>query len=296
MAATTGGTGAQLQTKAALDFEDEDEYMVTVTASDVNGGTASIDVTITVTNANDAPVFPSETATRSIPENTEEDVNIGAPVAATDQDSGDTLMYTLSGADEASFTIEAGTGQLKTGATLLDYEATPTKTIYTVTVTATDDPGGATAEITVTINLTNVNEAPTAAALTDTRTIAENTDPGTNIGAAVTATDPDGDDLTYTLGGTDAASFDIESTSNGGQLKTKTGVNLDYEARTDYEVTVTATDPNGRSVTITVTITVTDVNTANGDTNDGTCSTGVQRWSQHHSPSTRKRRANDGHR
>ena len=44
----------------------------------------------------------------------------------------------------------------------------------------------------------------------------------TNIGQPVTATDPDtGDTLTYTLKGTDAARFDIVSTS--GQLRTKVG-------------------------------------------------------------------------
>ena len=69
--------------------------------------------------------------------------------------------------------------------------------------------------------------------------MAENTEAGINIGAAVAATDPDVagtntnvnpddatvDALTYTLGGTDAASFDIVSTS--GQLQTKAA--LDYE-------------------------------------------------------------------
>ena len=63
-----------------------------------------------------------------------------------------------------------------------------------------------------------------------------------------------GDTLTYTLGGTDAASFDIESTKTGGQLRTKAA--LDYETQTDYEVTVIATDKAGLMGEITVTITV----------------------------------------
>ena len=71
--------------------------------------------------------------------------------------------------------------------------------------------------------------------------VAENTAAGVDIGAPVVATDVDSDDtLTYTLGGTDAASFDIESTTTGGQLQTKAA--LDYETQTDYEVTVIATD------------------------------------------------------
>ena len=62
--------------------------------------------------------------------------------------------------------------------------------------------------------------------------------------------------MTYTLGGTDAASFSIVSTS--GQLKTK--VVLDFETKSSYTVTVTATDTSGasnNSTAITVTINVT---------------------------------------
>ena len=87
-----------------------------------------------------------------------------------------------------------------------------------------------------------------------TRTIAENTAAGVNIGIAIAATDADNDALTYTLGGTDAAAFNMESTT--GQLQTKTA--LDYETKSIYTVTVSVSD--GRLTdTITVTITVTDL-------------------------------------
>ena len=88
-----------------------------------------------------------------------------------------------------------------------------------------------------------------------TRSVAENTAAGENIGDPVAATDPNNDTLTYTLGGADAESFDIEESS--GQLQAKAA--LDYETKTSYTVEVTATDPSGASATITVTITVTDV-------------------------------------
>ena len=60
--------------------------------------------------------------------------------------------------------------------------------------------------------------------------------------------------LTYTLGGADAASFDIVRAT--GQLKTK--AKLDYETKKSYMVTVTATDPDGASASIDVTIMVTE--------------------------------------
>ena len=47
-----------------------------------------------------------ETASRTIAENTTTGVAIGAPVTATDPDTGDTPAYTLEGADLDSFDID----------------------------------------------------------------------------------------------------------------------------------------------------------------------------------------------
>ena len=91
-----------------------------------------------------------------------------------------------------------------------------------------------------------------------TRSFAENTPPGRNVGARVTAIIASGDPLTYTLGGTDAASFDIDSST--GQIRTKAGVTYDYEVKSSYAVTVTATTgPTKDSASIPVTVNVTDV-------------------------------------
>ena len=98
------------------------------------------------------------------------------------------------------------------------------------------------------------NTAPEFAAETAERSVAENTAAGMDIGAPVAATDADDDMLTYTLGGTDMASFAIESAT--GQLMTMAA--LDFETKTSYSVTVTASDGEEQD-TVTVTITVTDV-------------------------------------
>ena len=269
-------TTGQLKTKAALDYEvvpAKTSYMVTVTATNDDAAdplSSEISVTITVTDVNEAaPAFATETATRMVDENTAAGEDIGAPVVATDVDSGDTLTYTLGGTDAASFDIDPDTGQLKTKEEF-NYEVVPAKTSYMVTVTVTDGKDAesnvdtaADDTITVTITVTDVNEAPEFADETPTREVDENTVAGVDIGDPVAAMeDPDGDTLTYTLGGTDAASFDIVETS--GQLQTK--VALDYETQTDYEVTVTATDTGGETDTITVTINVANVSVADGDT------------------------------
>ncbi len=103
-----------------------------------------------------------------------------------------------------------------------------------------------------------------------TRSVAENTPAGKNIGNQVSAHST-GAYYRYVLGGTDAGSFDIKS--NNGQLKTKAA--LDYETKSSYTVTVTVQSgtlsPASDAVSgpiisswrdrdsITVTINVTDV-------------------------------------
>ena len=87
----------------------------------------------------------------------------------------------------------------------------------------------------------------------DVRNVSARAAPGAPVGDPVTATDADsGDTLTYSLEGTDAASFDVRSTT--GQLVTRSGVAL-TDAST-YTVTVVADDGTD-SATIAVTITAT---------------------------------------
>ena len=105
------------------------------------------------------------------------------------------------------------------------------------------------------------NNAPVFSATSTTRTVAENSAAGTNVGAVIPeATDADSDDtLTYSMEGTDAASFDFDASTR--QITTITGVDYNYEAtKNSYSVTVKADDGNGSTDTIAVTIDVTDVN------------------------------------
>ncbi|MCY3743890.1 MAG: leucine-rich repeat protein [Candidatus Poribacteria bacterium] len=145
----------QLRTKAALDYETKRSYSVTVTVSD-GRLTDTITVTINITDVaeNRAPVFADGTSTtRTIAENTAANTNIGTVIAATDADN-DTLTYTLGGTDAAAFSIISTSGQLQTKAAL-DYE---TKNSYSVTITVSD--GSLTDTISVTVNITDVDEGP----------------------------------------------------------------------------------------------------------------------------------------
>ena len=157
-----------------LNHEDDkkNSYTVELKASDGSPSTddATLMVTITVTDRNEAPSTPTEaeegapatpvnnapefaaeTDTREVAENTAAGMNIGAAITATDADD-DTLTYSLSGDDAASFDIDTATGQLMTSAAL-DFE---TQASYTVEVTASDGTDSAT--VTVTIMVTDLDE------------------------------------------------------------------------------------------------------------------------------------------
>ena len=219
--------------------------------------------------------------TRTVAENSPASTLISPAVTVTANTNGYSLTHSLSGTNASDFVVDATTGYLRLGEnTSLNYE---TKASYSVivTVTATASGGGGNAQsldpnapgsyvIPVTINVGNVNEPPSFADDTATRSIAENSAANTNIGAVVTATDPDGvakfNTLTYSLTGTDASKFDIGSGT--GQITVKTGNIPDYEAKTSYSVTVNVTDGKAADGTadttaddtIAVTINVTDVN------------------------------------
>ena len=88
---------------------------MTVVAQDNEGASASIEVTIAVTNANEPPSFDPNDNTRSVAENTEPGQAIGDPVAATDPDSGETLTYRLEGTDAAALTSTRPAGSSAPG-------------------------------------------------------------------------------------------------------------------------------------------------------------------------------------
>ncbi len=148
----------QLWTRAPLNHESRNHHTVSVTATDPSLASATIAVTITVTDVNEAPEFPStESGVRAVPKTAEPGAHVGAPVAATDPDAGDTLVYTLSGTDAASFGIDAGTGQIAVGAgVVLDPAIRPS---YAVSVTARD-PSGDSDGIDVTITTGEQATAP----------------------------------------------------------------------------------------------------------------------------------------
>ena len=144
------------RTNAAFDFETKNSYTVRVPTDDGHGGTFSEQLTITVTDVNEAPTNVSLSPS-SVAENQPSGTTVGT-LSATDPDAGDAFTYTLvsgnGSTDNGSFQIVGD--KLQTNA-IFNFE---TKSSYTVRVQADDGHGGTFAKA-LTITITNVNEAPT---------------------------------------------------------------------------------------------------------------------------------------
>ena len=109
----------------------------------------------------DPPVFDEgESTSRYIDENSPEGILVGDPVTATDPDpNGGVLTYSLSGPDSHHFHINRFTGQISVGVNgALDHESERNPYMVVVEVT---NAKGATARIEVSIDIGDINEAPT---------------------------------------------------------------------------------------------------------------------------------------
>lgn len=160
----------------------------------------------------------------------------------------------MTGGDD-KFKISSCSGQIRTLTADLDAN---TKSSYTVTVTVSDDGTPVlTDTTTVTINILNVNDPPEFGAA-PTLEVADNAAAGDGLvstAKGVTATDPDGNAILYSITRNDGDTFNIvEST---GVLTVAASNLVDYDAgRKSYNIEIQATDATDSSLTATIDVTI----------------------------------------
>jgi hypothetical protein len=175
--------------------------------------------------------------------------------------ANETVSWSKSGTDNSFFSITSG-GVLTITARNFESPAdSDLNNTYIVAVTATD-LAGYTRTQTLTVTITNVNEAPSitnsSSNPTASLTQAENI---TSV-ATYTATDPDaGAVLRFSLSGTDAADFAIDSVTGVLTFAFTPDFEapLDSDTNSAYIVIVTVSDGT-LTDTQTVTVTITNVN------------------------------------
>ena len=232
-----------------------------VRAEDGQGGSNTIEVTI---NLDDEPEPPEDPAAPSVSAASSTSLTVTwAEPATTGPDISDYDIQYREG-DSGAFTSWTHNSADRT-ATITG--RTP-DTRYEVKVLARNAEGTSDWSPSGT-GSTSANEPPV---FTDgssaTRSLDENTTGVQDIGDPVGATDPENTALTYSLEGTDADAFTIDTRS--GQLHTARDETYDYETKRRYVLSVKATDGHGRDRSIPVFIDLTDLNEAPVFIGDGT--------------------------
>ena len=141
------------------------------------------------------PFFESDTGTGRVQENSPVDTSVGR-FRARHSNSGETLTYSLAGADASHFTIDDN-GQLKTSSIALDYESvTDHEAEVEITATSSDNETATiTVTVTVTDECTSAGEPPCApgrpgvSSASDTSLRVTWSTPGTPSGTSITGYD-----------------------------------------------------------------------------------------------------------
>ena len=199
---------------------------------------------ITLAPANRAPVFENEPTDLSIDENADGSaapVSVGR-VVASDADAGDTLTYSIvSTADQNGDSV---TGFEVDGTGLITYVGTGlnAETITSVALTVSASDGEDSAQTSVAISVTNIDEGNASFVVTSDRDINAAV-AGDVLTVALRSSDPDGD-----------GTFTYQWYRDGADIAGATGASYtipeDYDGNSIY-VVVRYTDGSGADETIT---------------------------------------------
>ena len=227
----------KLKTAIGFNFETKPSHSIRIKATDSAGLSFEKSLTVSVTDANDTPIGIT-IDNNKIDENLKKGTTIGN-LSAIDEDTGDRHTYKLIFPDD----IESPPPFVITGSTLkttapLDFE---TQSLISLMVEATDD-STATFRQFISVEVGNVNEAPTAIGLDkgDYAEVLENQPKDTFV-SLISTVDPESEDThTYRItGGADKSLFAI----SGIELYTKAP--LDYETKPVLDIIIEAKDPGG---------------------------------------------------
>ncbi|MFN6127405.1 MAG: cadherin domain-containing protein [Planctomycetota bacterium] len=246
---------------SSWNYETASPILVTVEVTDSMpiAGKTSKTITLVPVDVNEAPTIPA--VSFSVNENSAIGTVVGT-IAATDPDQGinGQIRYSLGSTNPAGvFAIDPITGVITVNnGAALDFES---RTSIVVPVIATDrgtPPASATRSITIQVR--DVNEAPTNITFTSVTSVPENASSGTFF---TVATINVVDDLlganALSLSGPDADSFSLVSQS----LRFRTFTPLDFETKPTFTVFVSVDDPTLGSTpdaTATFTLQITDFN------------------------------------
>jgi|GEM_PF-1308824 len=238
----------------ALDFETNPVFTLTVSVSDATVSSyATITVNISDVNEANAPVINDQIF--SVAESAVVNSAVGT-VTASDPDNGPLSFAIISGNTSGAFSLDSLSGELLVNnPAALDFETNP---VFTLTVSASDESLSSYA--TITVNISDVNEANWPVIADQSFSVEESSAIGTVVGMVV-ASDPDNDQVSFKIySGNASGAFALDSVS--GELSVSNPALIDYETTPVFSLVVGASDASATSYA-TVTVNITDLNEAN---------------------------------
>ena len=254
--------------ESPVDADRNNAYVIQIVVSD-DGNESSLDVVVEVTDANDAPRFPSAAIVVEIPENSCPGAHtlyrgIGDGVGFETDEDGDPLTYALFGPDARFFVIHPPTGYVTLGPNkLLDFEASRKPFMLRVSVSDRRDNLGNTESefnpddyLDLTVMIKDVDEPPVfteARLVLDVcgnpvghepgqlrRAVTSGARGGSRVEEALSVIDPEGESVHFRIvSQSDQGAFIIDSTS--GQIMVAPNFSP-RDARRVYRLRVAATD------------------------------------------------------
>ena len=236
---TIGGVGGDelYFDDGVLDFEVQNAYTIILRVTDSASNTFDETVNLTINNRNDSPTAISP-STIGINENTDTSSGLSlGSLIASDEDTGETFVYTIQGGSDASlFSIGgAASDELILRDGTLDFETQPS---YTVVVRVTD-AGLLSFDETITVEVNDLNEAPSLSLAGVLGTLREDADTSSSVKVAdIIISDDALGANNLTLSGVDSDMFVVV----GAEVHLAAGASLDFETQTSLNVTVEVDD------------------------------------------------------
>ena len=222
-----------------LDFETSRSHSITVMAKCGSLSSTTTNITIAILNVNELPpTIPTDSNTS--PNRVAENVAAGAPTGITvrsNDPDGSPITYSLTDDAGGRFVINPSTGVVAVSANafLLNFE---TATSHTITVQASD--GAKTGAASFIISVTNIAPTGFTDANAAVNQVVENAVTGTLVGITMSAFDPHGGPLRYSLSNDAGGRFQIDSVS--GLISVANGSLLNFEVSTSHQITAVVTD------------------------------------------------------
>ncbi len=204
--------------------------------------TSAFRITLQASPVNDAPSVPAQTF--SIAENSAAFALIGF-INAPDPENNTRTIDIVAGNETGAFVIGSTSGAFGVlDPAQFDFE---TKSTWTFTVRVTETASGLFGEGVITVNVTDVNEAPVFA--NGAVSLTENAAAGAIV-ADLGASDPDiGQTLTYTIdAGNTAGAFAIDA---NGDLIVANAAAIDFETNPTFALDITVADNANPSLSTT---------------------------------------------